>query len=242
MKSKNKIIIVTISIILIIIAIILVLVLNKKTSNNDFFDYSESDRKSIENCKSEEDCDIWNIDNYDKLVLNKNYDVLKEKIDKINNDTEKYYQMVKKSNTNSESCSKVKNMYNHSKRVVSNYTNYENKKYLSISVGRIIYDLCENTMEPLQEEVYIYDKKDKKILTQDEFKSKENISDKEIYNAIKKMVKMIKDDVPEGIKLQENYDDTILLYGTEGNISVSFYVKEANAYYTGTVRKSDANN
>ena len=30
----------------------------------------------------------------------------------------------------------------------------------------------------------VKNKKDKKILTQDEFKSKENISDKEIYNAI----------------------------------------------------------
>lgn len=241
MKSKKKVLIITISVLVIILALVLIFIFNKKSSNDQFFDYPESERKSIENCKAE-GCDIWNTDNYDKLVLDKKYDVLKEKIDKINNDTEKYYQMVKKSNTNSDSCSKVKDMYNHRKRVVSHYTNYENKKYLSISVGRIIYDLCEDTIEPKQEETYIYDKKSKKILSQEEFKAKENISDKEIYNAIKKMVKIIKDDVPEGIKLQEKYDDTMLLYGTEGDICVSFYVKEANAYYTGTVRENKDSN
>lgn len=241
MKSKDnkKKIVFAIAIsILIVIAIVVALLfnLNKKSTDTSFFDYPETERKSIENCKSEENCDIWNIDYYDKLVLEKKYDVLEEKIDKINKDTEEYYNMVKKSDVNSSKCSNVKDMYNYSKRVVSNYANYENKKYLSVSVGRILYDLCEGTMEPKQIEVYIYDKNDKKIISQDEFKTKEKISDDDIYAAIKKTIKIIKNDIPEGIKLEDKYDDTVLFLDNEGNISVSFYVKVANAYYTATVR------
>ncbi len=237
MSKKNKIIIISL-VFLVILAGILIFIFSRNNTSKQFFDYPETERKSIENCKVEEECDIWNIDYYDKLVLDKKYDVLEEKISKINNDTEKYYEMVKKSDTKSDNCSKVKDMYNHSKRVVSNYTNYENSKYVSVSVKRIIYDLCEENLEAKQEETYIYDKNSKKIISQDEFKKKEKITDDEVYEAIKKTVKIIKDDVPEGIKLEEKYDDLVLLYGTDGDIYVSFYVKEANAYYTGTVRKN----
>lgn len=236
-KIQKKYIIVGLLILLIMLIFALLFSLHKDREN-DFFDYPDDSTKIIENCRSKDNCDTKNIDSYYKLVLKKSYDGLNEKVDKINADTDKYYKMVKESNTDSPNCSNVKDIYNHSKRVISNYTNYENKKYLSISVGRIIYDLCDNEEEVVQEDAYIYDKRAKRVLSQDEFRKKENITDEEIHDAIKREVKVIEMDFDKKIELKNKDNDIVFLYNVDGSICISFYVEEVDAYYIAMVRES----
>lgn len=238
MKEKKKIITVAIILILALVIIFIgVFFIIRNNSNKSFFDYPESERKTISNCKNDS-CEISDVDYYDKIVLNKKYDALEKKIDKINKDTEKYYKLVNESDTNSSECFAVKDVYNHRYRSVFDFVNYDNKNYVSISISRINYDLCRNTIDYKPTESYIYDKKEKKIISQEEFKLREMITDKDIKQAIEATIKIIENDVSGKIELQDSYDDAIVFFGNDGEILVSFYVKEAKAYYTATLREN----
>lgn len=201
------------------------------------YDLPEESRLYIENCKTDQ-CPFPEKDSYNKLVLKKDYKALNKKIDKINQDTKKYYEQVKQTTTDTEKCAAVKDLYYHEQRVSTKYFNYENDKYVSIAVQRDIFNLCDNGFERKKIECYIYDKKSHNLLSQEDFLKKENITLEEIEAAYASVIKIINEEDKLNIIPQKQYADTVYYYDFEGNILVSFYVPEKNLYYSGTVREN----
>ena len=198
---------------------------SKSENNKLFYDYPESMRLKITNCKTE-DCEMPAEDNYDTLVINFSSKKLTKKIEKINNDTKQYYEQVKNSTTDNERCTAVKDKYYHEQRVVTNYYNYENEKYISIAVQRNIINLCTNEY---------------KLLTQQEFKEAERITDQEITSAIENIIKIINDEEGMNIVPGEQHNDIVVFYDFQGEILISAFIPEKNLYYTGTVRQNIKN-
>lgn len=201
------------------------------------FELPEDSKLSIKNCKTEF-CEMPETDYYNLLVNNWNYKLLTEKITKINQDTRNYYDQANKSTTDTEKCAAVKDLYFHEQRVITQYYNYENDKYVSIAVQRDIVNLCENKLERKKIEWYLYDKKNNKLLSQVEFKNKENITSEEITAATESVIKTINDEEKLNIIPQKEYDDVVYFYDFQGNILISFYVPEKNTYYAGTIRNN----
>lgn len=201
----------------------------------------ESKRLKITNCKVD-DCQITPVDNYDTLVIDSSYKKLNKKIEKINKDTKKYYDETNSSTTNNERCIEVKDKFYHEQRVTTHYYNYENKKYISVAVQRNIINLCTNEYTRKQVEWYLYDKNKDKLLTQEEFKKAENITDKEITAAIKNIIKIINDEEEESIVYGKQHNDIVVFYDFKGSIILSVFIPEKNIYYTGTVRQNNDNN
>jgi len=213
---------------------------SKSENNKLFYDYPESMRLKITNCKTE-DCEMPAEDNYDTLVINSSSKKLTKKIEKINNDTKQYYEQVKNSTTDNERCTAVKDKYYHEQRVVTNYYNYENEKYISIAVQRNIINLCTNEYNRKQIEWYLYDKSKDKLLTQQEFKEAERITDQEITSAIENIIKIINDEEGMNIVPGEQHNDIVVFYDFQGEILISAFIPEKNLYYTGTVRQNIKN-
>lgn len=210
---------------------------NKKITkdNNKFYSMPEEKRLSIKNCKTSI-CHTTETDYYDTLVVNDEYKALNEKVKKINKETKALYKMANESTTNTAQCASVKDMYYHEYRVNSVYFNYENDKYASVAVQRNIINLCANTYERKQLEWYLYDKGNKKLLTQEQFKEKEEITESAITLVINNTIQQINKDESTNIQPKVQYTDTVVFYDYQGNILVSFYIEELNTYTDAIVK------
>lgn len=242
-RNLNKLLLLILIIVLVIIAIIISVVYfkTKNTSKETymdekyFFSYPEEEIKTIKNCKTST-CEIPKSDDYIQLKLNKSYGVLDEKVEKINSDTLKYYDLINATTTDSDSCSKVKSLYYHEKRLSTDYYNYENDNYISIAVQRTEFNLCTSKVSRSQVEWYMYDKANNKLITQEEFKEIEDILDDEIELKIKEAISNLSEEENIDIAVQDDYSDIVLFYGYGGRIFVSFYVPEISLYYVGNIR------
>jgi len=238
MKKNGKILILVILILIIVLLVFVgfrFLKNDTKSTEKLFYDYPKEERKTIKICK-DDTCSMPINDNYEQLVIDSKYPKLDKKVKEINKKTLKYYEEVKKSTVEGEECANVKDTYYHRMRVSSIYYNYENDKYVSIGVQRKKYDLCTGSFENKDFDVYIYDKKDNKLLTQDEFRVKEKISTDEIKKAIDASMEIIREENDSTTELQGSYDDAFFLYGYNGDLYVAFHVLGDELYYTGTLR------
>ena len=157
-------------------------------------------------------------------------------VDKINKDTDKYYKMIKNSNLNAKECETVKDKYNYRKRIDTDYNSYTNKDYITISVKRIITDVCTNKVQDQQVESYIFDRKQNKMLSQKEFRNKIKLTNKQIDIIIKGNDNYLK--LRRGLKLspenayRNGKRDIKLFYNTAGDLLLSYYQSETDSYYT----------
>lgn len=203
--------------------------------NQKFYSMPENQRLSIKNCKTST-CHTTEIDYYDTLVINEEYKALNEKVKQINQETKKYYNMANESNTNTPQCASVKELFHHEYRVNSVYFNYENDNYASIAVQRNIINLCTDTYERKKLEWYLYDKNSKQLLTQEQFKETEKITDSAITLVINNTIQQINKDESTNIQPKMQYEDIILFYDYQGNVLVSFFVEELNTYADAIVK------
>lgn len=225
MNKKNKIIIIGIIVLLIIVLISVILLkvvkINDKEEDNYFYSFDQ--KYTIKICKSD-DCKVPNEIKYDLLELKNDIPELNSSIKKINNDTIKYYNETKKSKLDGEECSSVKNIYKYRNITTTYFSNYESDKYIVIAVNRIHRDLCskENTND--SPEVYIYDKINKKIISEKEFKENENITDDLINTAINYY--------NEEYKLNCTINEkSKIYYSNEGNLIISVYDENTKSYH-----------
>lgn len=189
MKKKNIYLIVIVIILLIIlISISVYKSISPKKANNikeadtyNFYNYDTKNKLKI--CKTDK-CKVLKEVDYELLSIEYNIPELKKAIEKINNDTLKYYEDSKKSKVEGTECEKVKNLYNYRIITTSIFSNCETNDYISIAITRKHSDLCTEKAVDDDIEVYIYDKSQEKILTTDEFKAKEQITEDVINNSI----------------------------------------------------------
>ena len=224
MKKKNKIIIVGIIILLIavLVSIILLKVVKLNAKNDDGYFFSFDQKYTIKICKSN-DCKVSNEIKYDILELKNDIPELKSTIKKINDETITYYNETKNSKLDSEECANVKDIYKYRNITKTFFSNYESDKYIVISVNRIHQDLCLEKSINYSQDVYIYDKINKKIISEKEFKERENITDDLINTAIQ----YYNEDHNTKCIINEN---SKIYYSNEGNLIISAYDEITKSY------------
>lgn len=183
---------------------------------------------SIKTCKTK-DC-IYNENiNYYYLSYDTGVSEIDEIIEKINAETKNKYDKTKSSNFDSEFCKDKVDTLNISHMYNSNYIVYSNNDFITIGVIHESHDLCKNEYESLQATAYIYDRNDKKIITQEEFKKKLGIHEEQIYEAIEFSVNDM-NKINNKYKLKDNYDDVILFYASNGDLFASYQIDENSPY------------
>ena len=125
-------------------------------------------KTNLKICKTK-NCFAGNMNLYYTLTVNTNNEKLKKIIENINNETNKQKKQTLKSTLNDESCAGLNNKYNYSYISNIDMNLYENDKYLSIAFQRENTNLCTEQSIKTAPEVYIYSKKQDKILSQKEF-------------------------------------------------------------------------
>ena len=238
-ENKNKKIIIVLIIAIAVLALVGIMLFLRSSSTKEekvdtFFDYPKDQIKKIKVCKNSSDC-MFPDDVFNYLTVKDQYTGLNESIKMINKETEDYYNQVKNSDLSSDECSAVRNKYTKGLYVENVFINYSNDKYISINTKRTITNLCTMKITRPQVKVYLYDIKADKMITQDEFIERENITDEEIKTAIDKMNEILKKD---GEVIGDvDYSDIVLFYGYQGDIGVSYRFVDDDMYFDATVRE-----
>ena len=140
---------------------------------------------------------------YDVIDINSNIRVVNEKVDFINNETKKLYNKAINSDMNVSECSKAIDTYNY---------RYAHSTF---------YDLYE---------VYIYDKKRRKFISQDDFIISLGISKKEIVDRVREVVTSYGKSVSKNYTIDDSYKDYVLYYGSDKKVSISMKLPGENMY------------
>jgi len=228
MKKRTLIIITIVIVALITLGIIIF------NSSNNSEPYELKEKYRIENCKNDV-CPITSDMIFAEMKYKSNIAEIKEIVNKINDDTNKYYKQVINSNMDDKSCSLVRGLYKYSKSIVSDYNSYTNDDFITFAVKRTVIDVCTNKTQDLQVQSYIYDRKKREIITQDMFKERLKISFEQIQVSILGnnyiLHKNSKMDIGGAI------NDSILYYDTVGNLIVSYYDSKDQLYHTVRINK-----
>ncbi len=247
MEKKKK-----ISVIIIVIAIVLLIILaffltNKYINSEEYAEsklryHLSKDGMELNLCKSNE-CP-YNTDNsYLILTLDYKIDSLQSEVDKINKETKKLYKEDNNSSTSSSTCSKVKDKYN--KRYIheNTFNVFENDDYIFLSVGRTKMDVCTSKSISEQTNTKIYDKKTKKIISQEEFINAQKINKSDILKAINKSLDISNKYYSKNYShYDETFTDYSLFYLSIGDLIISYKLPGDEGYNTAdfiTVNKAN---
>lgn len=206
----------------------------EKTENEKEQRYSFGETKESDLCISPDNCPIIQNE-YSTLDFKTDIKKVDDIVKKINKETEDYYQKSIKSDMSDPSCSSKKDIFKHSFSVHSDFYIFENDNFISIAVERILLNLCTDTSEQTQLETYFYDKKSKKILTQEEIKQKFDIYEERITTTIKNNIAKLNEDSDSKLSYEETYkdgkQDYILFFDRDGNLCISYLQNTENVYY-----------
>lgn len=204
---------------------------------NCYFDPEES--KTLSGCKNEDECYAIPDTVYDFLHLKNDYPELNKKVDAINKRTLYLYDRASKAKTDDDpECVNARDSYIYRYIDYTNFATFENDKYVSVMVERSFSDVCLNINAQQDDEVYIYDIKKKKIISQEEFIKELDIKDEEVEAAIKKDIDFIKTNFNEEYSLDPN-SKKMFYYDYYGNLKVSYRFLESGLKYNSLVRGSD---
>lgn len=204
---------------------------SKEEKNSSGFSFVNT--KKLGMCQKQKGCELEDAE-FSKLTLNTSIKEVSEKIKNINEETDKYYEIVKTSTTSLPECEPVKKEYQRQTYVLTNYQLYQDAHIISIAVNRTIRDLCTDTYKTEPYDILIYDKNIKTVLTESELLSKigytEETIQQEIMNSIQSINTMgdytiaIEDVFVNG---QPNYS---LFYNEEGFLVLAYQVKKQETF------------
>jgi len=223
MKKKILIIIAIISVCLIVLGIIVF------NFSNNGEPYELKEKYRIQNCKSDT-CPIASDMIFAQMKYNTDISEIKEVVNKVNDDTNKFYKQVINSKMNDKRCNLARGLYKYSESVVSDYNSYTNDGYITFAVKRTVINVCTNETNDLQVKSYIYDRNKKKFISSDILMDQLNISFEQIQVSILGnnyiLHKTSKMDFESAIK------DYVLYYDTVGNLIASYYDSKDKLYHT----------
>ncbi len=227
--KKKKImlwVIIVVSVLFVLSGVIIIAHNNRKRS------FKITDIKKVDMCKKTEECLVESPQYFHWLDLDVDIKEVNDAIKQINNNTKKYYDQVEKSNVDKDECANVKDVYNHSVNVFSFIKRWIDDKYISVCVLRDVKNLCTGEIQKVTPEIFIYDLKAKKMITEEEFIKKENITQKRINAAIQSAIDFYGDDIEAGASYKDA-EDVHVFYGEDGKFSVAFFHPAIGEYDIG---------
>ena len=229
MKNKIKINYIIYVLIFIVLCCIIIFLFLSKSKNNNFYNISKKKSMVLKICKNS-NCKMPSTLRYDVIDINSNIRAVNEKVDFINNETKKLYNKAINSDMNVGECSKAIDTYNYRYAHSTFYDLYEDDKYMSISAQRTETDVCLGTVSRQQREVYIYDKKRRNFISQDDFIISLGISKKEIVDRVREVVTSYGKSVSKNYTIDDSYKDYVLYYGSDKKVSISMKLPGENMY------------
>lgn len=198
--------------------------------------------KKVKNCTGYGVCSLDDPAEFRMITLNFDNEVVQKEIQKINDNTLKFYKRQKKSNLDGGLCTEeARKTYYHSLEIYSITDKIVNDDYIACSVIRLVRDVCSGKAEKNEPDVMIYDYKKKKLLSQEEFKAQENITDEMIYQAIQATIDYLNKG-SNGMQYEfkdVDMDSLKLYYGRDGQAHVIFFHNVFGSYNTGLIVKKD---
>ena len=190
-------------------------------------------KTNLKMCKTK-NCFAGNMNLYYTLTVNTNNEKLKKIIENINNETNKQKKQTLKSTLNDESCAGLNNKYNYSYISNIDMNLYENDKYLSIAFQRENTNLCTKQSIKTPPEVYIYSKKQDKILSQKEFQKAMKID----LNKVEANIIVSIDNLNKTNNTNNTLESTSVngkqnlkfFYDPFGKVKCYYYQSETNSY------------
>lgn len=245
MKNKKiSIIFLVGGLILLIAGIILVVLQIQKKSDNYVV---EETKYTIEDLNVISICDTENCPTMPVVLLHDiNYKTdnveLREGIDKINAQTHDYYEMINASDTSNPSCEQYQGIIKHDTLVGEHFYIYTKGRYDSIGISRYLYNICDDIYEYQQVEVYVYDKKEDEVLTQEEFKNALNLTNTEIEAKINEDLLSPNEGLDASVTIDDvDFNDLVLFYDFNGDLCVSYKITKDNTYRVTVLKENEEN-
>lgn len=213
MKRKFALIIVLVGVVCLGIGAYLILTNDETISLESEPTFELIDKKYIENCLNT-GCNVSN-DLYAHLSYSGEVNAIDDALKTMNGNTDYYYDYVITSSF--DGCEVGKDTYTYRKSINNDYYYYINDDYITFAVDRVEKDFCTTLTTVVPTEVYIYDKEEEKILSQDEFQSKLGYSSEELDKLI---TNYLKENNMTGI--EESYFAKALYYKNDGKLYLSF--------------------
>lgn len=251
MKSKKKLIIFVVIILLVSVFGITIFVIKNNpkkpkepdkevktilSDSEDQYGFSYVNKKRLDVCKDKDNCNV-----VEPLVLTLKSESKIEEVQsivkQINQKTEEYEKIFENSTTEEPTCQSVQNIYKHSLMPETKYEMYQNENILSMTVFRYQTNLCTREYANIPIEVYVYDKNNNKILTQEEIAANNNITYDYIKEQIsKKILELQAENTPrtiEDVYTENGLIKYTLYYNNMGELIASFRNKlpDSEGYY-----------
>lgn len=195
---------------------------------------------TLDVCK-EEPCNIYGGQYY-KINYSGDIDEVKSIVNNINNETQQVYEIANTSNMEDESCASFRNLYNHSIITFTEYFNYEDENFVSIAILRNKKNICTNEIES-EQKAYIYDKNEKKVITQEEFIVKLNVTQDEINNAIQQSLDTLNTYDRTNYTIENTYQDgvrdSLIFYNDDGRLFISYKQNETGIHRAVDLRSAE---
>lgn len=227
-NKKTLIILIVIIILLIILGSLVYTYMPRKTTVVDSVGEFKID-EAFEYKLCNEKCSFAKNNYYRKINFNTNIDDVNKIVNDINNESEKNHEKVLASKiTDNRECAGTTNIYNYSYLSTADFYDYVGKDYIIIGVQRTEYDICAGKYETKELEVNIYDRKNKKIITQEEFMKQNNITDELANQRINEYIIDTFDDIE--IPNDIDYSSKKIFKSEDGRLLISFKTNKYNSY------------
>lgn len=183
----------------------------------------------------------FNEISYYKINFETEKEKLKNKIEEINADTDKYYNKSLNSNMDSDECKENADIYSHSESTTSLISTYNNDELINLFVYRIESNICTGETNKIRPESYIYDFEIDDFISQEDFMKKYNISEEMVKTAIISNNQALGENADMYLATEENHDsegklDYILAYDNMGTLQAWYYSKELDNYNVATIK------
>lgn len=228
MQKKKKIII-----FLIVLGIIFT-VLGIICSNSKYGEKISYNTKEIKNCKKNAECTIPLIE-YKYINIKIRDKKIKKLVSNINKTTNKLFKKSIDSDLKASECVTSKDKFKYRMIYDSIFNTFENSEFFSIAIKRTAIDVCNDKNNIENVEVYYYDKKNKKFLTQGDILKKISIKSMDIEIAIATNVFEVNKELNKDYEYYNTKNNGKLnfklFFDYEGELHVYYKQNEDNLYF-----------
>ena len=134
------------------------------------------------------------------------------------------------------SCASLKDVYKHSIRNYVDYSLYSDSKYVSFFVTNYRKNLCTNEMTLDEPDIFIYDVKNDKRLSNEDIMKIQSITEDDIIDLIKYSINEMNSIEEKNYTINDTYQDGkvkyYLYYNSLGELLALYKLNPVNGYYS----------
>ena len=164
----------------------------------------------------------------DDILLETDSKDIQKLVEQFNENTVKYEQMITPYSPDLEYCIDIAPSSNFAIEIDSDYNVFSDNKYISVCILRTIVNSCTGENEAVAPDYFIYDVEDKKILSQQEIKDKEQIRDEKIEENLFRYYTSIDENL--GSAIPTKVEDVVVYYHKSGKFYMTFYDEVFKSY------------